>query len=721
MEHHSAALAQIRPDLLKRRVPPGLRKRAEISCDNCKARKQKCRRSSADQSCNYCRGLGVTCAATKLRKPRTGRTGTGTTTRDNMRVAVLESLVQGLIPEADLADLTSMRDLGCSLGIPMPMPMANDGSSTASESQSGLPDLRERLLQDNRGTTQYIGPTSSYFFMTEVCSAVGAKRSPNTEELCKTLNVVSSIPQETAVAFTPASSSTIASEQTGFPTQQLAGRSLDVVLPTSSQTNRTVDWFFAHVHADFTVFHEPSFRETYEAWRHSPSDLVDPTWMCSLLGMLLLTAKPLGMPASQEQEIWIKAQELLTRTLLTSSLQSVQAMMVLALYLHNSNRRDACWTLTGSAIRIALAIGMHQNDVQCTTTSQTPLLRTLRKRIWWTLYAFEQMQVSSLGRPSALSVFVPVADSSSGTMMGIGADIPPDYMTWHNKLVVLLGKACQTAKNTSPTTPNAGPLSPAASLLRELDEWKKALPRHLQPGSVEYLPPYYQRPVILLHVQYYYTISLATRWALLSSVSLLKNMASGAVPQGLSDMAEACVEAGHSSCALLLKLDAMGHFNVSIWWDVFWLYSAVLTVAFGIHRDFMRQSTYNHPTAQALLRDASAAMQIHVQKPEMPPTMQRWANIVIDIYSSTSLAVVSEKEGIEEDEITTQSRGISQQAAQLRFTLPETQERYDGVASSEPLLFDPGSIDFADVGRAFQAANWEDISGMLLIPDYAFP
>lgn len=638
-----------------------------------------------------------------------------------MRVAVLESLVQGLIPEADLADLTAMRDLGSSLGIPMP----NDASSGDGESQSGLPGIKERLLQDNRGTTQYIGPTSSYFFMTEVCSAVGARRGPETEELCKILNVSSS-PPETHIPFTPASS--ITSEHLHPP-----GKPLD--LPTA-ETNRTIDWYFAHVHADFTVFHEASFRETYEAWRNSPSDPVDPTWTCSLLGMILLTAKPVGMSSAQEQEIWGKAQEVLTRTLLMSSLQSVQALMVLALYLHNSNRRDACWTLTGSAIRIAVAIGMHQNDVgiQC---SQTPLLRTLRKRIWWTLYAFEQMQVSSLGRPSALSQYhVPTTDSSSGRMMGIGAEIPPDYMLWHNDLVILLGKACQTAKNTwssSPATPNAGPLSPAASLLRELQEWKESLPRHLQPGSIEYLPPYYQRPVLLLHVQYYYTISLATRWALLSNVSLLKNMPSTAVPQGLSNMAEACVDAGQSSCALLLKLDAMGHFNVSIWWDVFWLYSAVLTVAFGIHRDLMRQPetiyNFNHNSAQSLLKEASVAMQIHVQKPEMPPTMHRWANIIVDIYTSISKIVVGGKEAIGtdtcadtgEEDFATQPRGVGAQGNQLRFGLPDAMDRIDCDPCSEPLFFDEGSIDFADVGRAFQAVNWEDISGMLLIPDYAFP
>jgi len=79
---------------------------------------------------------------------------------------LLESLVKGLLPEADLASNDEMRQLGSSLGILMPAEV-----SDASSVERGMPKLTNAagedimpLIPDQQGHVQYTGPASSFSF-----------------------------------------------------------------------------------------------------------------------------------------------------------------------------------------------------------------------------------------------------------------------------------------------------------------------------------------------------------------------------------------------------------------------------------------------------------------------------------------------------------------------------------------------------------------------------
>ena len=100
-----------------RRVALDKRRRTETSCDICKQRKQKCDRPPGQSTCRYCRSNELQCAVTHVRKKRIfgSLEGLGT------RIELLESLVKGLVPEADLSSNDEMRRLGTSLGIPLPV------------------------------------------------------------------------------------------------------------------------------------------------------------------------------------------------------------------------------------------------------------------------------------------------------------------------------------------------------------------------------------------------------------------------------------------------------------------------------------------------------------------------------------------------------------------------------------------------------------------------
>ncbi|KIH87538.1 c6 zinc finger domain containing protein [Sporothrix brasiliensis 5110] len=468
-------------------------------------------------------------------------------------------------------------------------------------------------------------------------------------------------------------------------------------------TQLLVRTFFDRVNSDFPVLHEATFLEQLGAWSRHPHE-TDQAWVCTLLCVLMLawrlvaptsvaTSMPEAMPESasaapsptvelhylQETRWWHQAQALLPKVLFTSSMASVQALMLTALHLHNNNSRDVCWTLTGAAVRIGFAIGLHRDDVvepaehasaaaasptATATNTATPVTRELRKRVWWTLYAFEQLQVSSHDRPSAIDCTKHLlAGAPRETILGMGAHNPPEYVVWSNRLVTLLGAACRSLppegadcgrdkKNRHPRV-QLGPLSPAAGLLHDLDRWQSTLPRHLSADLIGAMPPSFQRPLLLLHVQYSHVSALVSRHALLARFAAASKRVPLAEPVRV--MADVCVQAGRLSCDLLLQLDAVGCFNALTWMDVYYLYSSVLIVVLAFvceeaegSQPTARQtketastttSTTPPPTAsdlRQLLGRCKTLAAKHLANPVVPGTMRRWLTVVGELDAMAS-------------------------------------------------------------------------------------
>lgn len=598
-----------------RRVPLDKRKRTEISCDVCRGRKQKCLRPSGKGTCGYCHDRGLECVTTQVRKQRIPESSEGL----GMRLALLESLVKGLIPEADLSSNEEMKELGRSLGILGPArDEATPGEKTASTQED------ERLLQDSHGRTQYIGPRSSYFFMMKLRRIFG-RSGPNTEsELCLTLEDRNPTDHEQIpdLAAITVASDTPLHEHTS-PTDLPVDKSDGV-------TNALVDAFFEHVHPDYPILHEASFRETYERWPTSTAT-VDRSWLCSLLCVFILGRRVAPMTSSSEQVEgwWSQARALLPSVLFTSSVSAVQALMLASLHLHNINNRDACWTLTGAAVRIAFAIGLHREGVGIL---QTPLIRELRKRIWWTLYSFELMQVSSHDRPTAIENGIYSVGCPKVSILDLG--LPPDYMHWSNRLITILGSACR-ALRTVRTTPveNAriGPPSLSSGILKDLDRWNSSLPAHLSLESTNILPPSYQRPLLLLHLQYHYVISLVSRSALLSWVAILSTNPNETPPEAILSIANRCIASGRTSCELVQKLEVIQQFNAVTWWDIYYTYSSALILVLNAICDVMKGDGNAARESTRSLGKCALLVTKHLKNPLMPATMRRWATTINEL------------------------------------------------------------------------------------------
>ncbi|KAH7132406.1 fungal-specific transcription factor domain-containing protein [Dendryphion nanum] len=605
-----------------RRVPLDKRKRTETSCDKCKSRKQKCRKEPGQDSCRYCILHKIECQTTQPRKKRLYGSVEGL----GNRLALLESLVKGLLPEADISSLDDMRRVGSSLGILLPD--AGNGDTNADYRSSSSTETEDplSLLPDQQGQVQYIGPSSSFSFYVKLRTLVG--QGAIREFVLFGRNAADQEPidgdTDPHSLSTPGAASSVDQSSPGDCRSSVNEMpSLELLISA----------FFEHIDPDFPVLHEASFREAYEQWIINPAK-ADPAWLCSLLCVLLLARRVTRMsfPEDQERLWWKRVQTLLPVVIFTSSLTAVQALMLAAIHLHNTNHRDACWNLTGTAIRIAYAIGLHQDKV---STLQTPLARELRKRLWWTLYAFEQMQVSSYDRPSAIEHAGSRIGCANERIIGMAGYCPPDYSKWFNKLVVHLGSACRapkTAKSSASEESYVGPLSPAAGVLRDLDRWKESLPTHLKLDAVETSPPAFQRPLLLLHAKYHYIVLVLCRAALLSRATILSKEGKDSSNAALTGMADSCVASGQSLSQIILHLESLGKFDAITWWDVWYTLACGSILVLDIVCTTKRGEE-GLSESRILLSQMADLAQQHRRNPHMPGTIEKWASLVPELHS----------------------------------------------------------------------------------------
>ncbi|KAL4881658.1 fungal-specific transcription factor domain-containing protein [Aspergillus karnatakaensis] len=605
-----------------RRVPPDKRKRTEISCDKCKSRKQKCDRLLDRSQCRYCELNGIVCSTTQPRKQH------GYVHDEDLRsrLDLLESLVKGLIPEADLSSNDELQHLGKSLGIPLPGVSQRGVSGKTKDNGAVAKDqeLAASLLPDQQGHVQYIGPSSSFVFHNKLRLLMGSYTSREFATFGQNAADVTAFRPQTQSSGLPGSqiaSSTLADYRSVLSTLGDQGGTL---------LNSLVDTYFDIIHPDFPVLHEATFRESYENWSSSvPSR--NPVWLCSLFCVFILSqhVTPISIPENMEREWWAQVQALIPTVLFTTNIQTVQALLLAALHLHNNNHRDACWNLTGAALHVAIAMGLHRDDIK---HAQTPFQREFRKQLWWTLYAFEKMQVSSYDRPSGISDTLTSAGYPNERIVGCAGHYPQGYLKHWQQLIVLLGSACKAVSTAKVAEDSyTRPLSPVSAIIRDLTRWKESLPAHLRLEATDSLPPSSRRPVLLLHAQCSYIVLLVSKSALLYRATSLCSPNEEDIPAPLRTVSETCIKAGQTLGDIMQRLGSIGMFNPFTWWDTFYTMNAALVLSLDIYCRTRSTVLEASNESQDLLDKLQELVAKHLRSASVPGSMRAWGAIVVDL------------------------------------------------------------------------------------------
>ncbi|ORX96802.1 fungal-specific transcription factor domain-domain-containing protein [Clohesyomyces aquaticus] len=97
------------------------------------------------------------------------------------------------------------------------------------------------------------------------------------------------------------------------------------------------------------------------------------------------------------------------------SLLSIQALIMIGPYLTNSGRFLDAWTLFGTTIRLAQAMGLHRHPKYLDPAPPTDKECSVRQSLWWWMLHMDQQYSMTLGRPLGIS--------------GIGDCPPPHELT----------------------------------------------------------------------------------------------------------------------------------------------------------------------------------------------------------------------------------------------------------------------------------------------------
>lgn len=662
------------------------------------------------------------------------------------RVGLLDSLVKGLVPDADTSSVEGLRALGGSLGIAMPeqpgtlhssgtpagtslsdqVDAKDGGGKQSTAAHAGKREEQMPVLRDQQGQMQYIGPASSYIFQIRMRAILAGRNShcqsqgqfflfANNATDNTWVGKVADLQREMSAGRAPSSreaegESPAASDQSedgddddsdgGDDGREESVRTEESLL-SGTIPDRLVDAFFERIHPDFAVLSEDSFRRKYERFRRQkPPQLanssgadVDASWVCSFLCVLILarrTVPPdendLSTTHGQEAETrwWRKVQTLLPSVVFTSCISAVQALALAALHLNNTNNKDSCWTLTGAAVRIAIAIGLHRDATLQSQHDTNPVLM-LRKYLWWTLYQFELMQAASLDRPSAIDDAACNISPALKPPANTGVDATTEYST---RLLRMLSQACRVVRTMNNNSSSAsgesasddsykGPLSPAASLIRDMRRWRDNLPRELsqqaatmetstykqEAGHSSTMSPRSKRTLLLMHVQYHHILCVITRNPMLTSASRLFDSSNDddddryhpnslGVPEGGGGcnafLTDVCIAAAQDSARLLFRLDAEGLFDQVTWWDFYFLYQAAQVLVLGVMYDARRGEIRRHDSpststgaggggnsrlnrSRTLLHCCADLADRVARNPLVPGTIHRFAVVVSEL------------------------------------------------------------------------------------------
>ncbi|KAF6786569.1 transcriptional regulatory protein [Colletotrichum sojae] len=411
-------------------VPPRKRRKAQLACNPCRARKSGC--DGARPVCSACRskGLQQQCAYQESVLRTSSRP---TLSELHQRLQRLESspAPPGLPPagvsplpgptaSGPVPELPVGTGIGAGLGIPSP-PGADRGPAKTSSAHGA--NHHQTTTSSHDDETVY-GPSSNISFLRQVTQAADPRNSSHSP----------GDDQDKATDSTPT--------VLGFSAAQ--PRSPDpppepLMLPERWLADDLLASFWEFVHPVFPILHRPSFAASYEAlWQPGHSrgrhDFKDVVFHSTLSIVLALGAQRTVEQVSMADKFYRQSIRLVSVDALDhSSLQVVQLLLLRGVYLHYTSYADRCWNTVGVALRVAQGLGLHREG----NGVASQLRREMRRRVWHCCLTLDRLTATTFGRPvlmsRANSVPVPAAiddEYLSETVEGEQPLCRPSYLVF---------------------------------------------------------------------------------------------------------------------------------------------------------------------------------------------------------------------------------------------------------------------------------------------------
>lgn len=283
-------------------------------------------------------------------------------------------------------------------------------------------------------------------------------------------------------------------------------------------------------------------------------------------------------------------------------------------------------------------MGLHRD---ATNIEFDPIERNTRRQVWWSIYSFERILCSILGRPTVIDdreMSMKIPDAPMIEQRSMSAE----FMAYSFEIIRLSYTIRQRAYFDSKTAEERTPsLAMAEDLMRECNSFIRTIPPDL---SLNYLPtisPEERARVLLLHIYYYYTRCIVSRDFLVKKVESNIAVYSQKKPVDYTDdlsrtlaLSEDCVESAYQSLRCIMNGTDLGMIGYS-WLDLFFVFHSVLIVC----ADFLARPSNQQDTARDVERKDMVRVTLnHVRGMKHAATYRILSKIATQFASITGVA-----------------------------------------------------------------------------------
>ncbi|KAJ8132351.1 hypothetical protein O1611_g1267 [Lasiodiplodia mahajangana] len=557
------------------KVDPDKRQRTAQACDSCKRRKQKC---NGLRPCNTCTKRQLDCQYTPSNTESAGPQDSPPTKRRHVDGPpnMLKPSIQGgqfntrnssLMPWNHLSDSREI-NIGRAVmtksehqqnGMARPLLGENDGdlenrsklsnASITAEEAEVYP--QNRMLQDSTGRLLYIGDSATLSYLQWIRMIVENISGPSDFTIDPRRHMI----MENAISLPPES------RPTG-------------VLPDQRTANILISSFFTNTAGVIEVFNKHAFLKSVDECYKDPL-CVSPSLLCLLylvFAIGLVMAAP--FPGSDEAAVIDKLRSERTNRAESffrsaksladpvsgfedADFWSIQALLLMSIYMLAISKRNAAYAYYGMAVRTAYALGLHREE---SMELFQPEECSVRKNLWRTLFVLDRFISACLGRPTAISE----EDCSNSTFedpkITASSPITTSAKATHLAALEATVTTCQVIGMTLKRVYSKRKISTVVGqeLAAHLGTWHRELPRSLDWKRLISEPMDPTEGIAILHanVLHCYSVMLLTRPYFLcllnkSAAVLMPNQSKlSRLTYKMETFAQTCVEA--SQLILLL-------------------------------------------------------------------------------------------------------------------------------------------------------------------------
>ncbi|KAJ5832765.1 fungal-specific transcription factor domain-containing protein [Penicillium riverlandense] len=283
--------------------------------------------------------------------------------------------------------------------------------------------------------------------------------------------------------------------------------------PPRPVANFLLSVFIKHATDAFFYFDQSQFlAEIDQLYTDSNSHLrCDPSFVCLAMAAFALGSQwtPLERPEGLDTDLhrenvdlgrvfYCHARTLIPDIIDKPSLWSIQAPMVLSVYLLPASAIGSSYVYMGLALRKALAFDLHQ-DIDDPTTDERE--KEVRRRLWWSIYSLERCTTIKLNRPRSIN-----ADTITAILPSPNRSLDRlqkfDNLQFQLAFIHLVKILDQIAEPTDPLK-HTERLTRYEKCESDLQQWKKSLPQEFKLEKIDPRDSKY-RAVFHLYLNYYY-------------------------------------------------------------------------------------------------------------------------------------------------------------------------------------------------------------------------